>query len=72
LPYSIGGRSTGQFLGIEIKKVERTQNGIRLYPDGFDSPFVCGSLFRGRFLRHLQECGIEVTGPIIKSTWTKL
>lgn len=55
-----------------IQKIERTQNGIRLYVDGFDSPWVCGSLFGRRFLLRLQECGFEITGPIIKSTWTKL
>ena len=62
------------FLKLDtLKKIERTQNGVRIFVLGLDDPIVIASLFRRTFLRKLQENGIKIPdSPIIRSTWLKL
>jgi hypothetical protein len=56
----------------KITKIERTQNGVRFYAEGFDNPWVVASLFPKRFLAKLRECGIVPEGPIIPSKWNTI
>ena len=56
----------------KITKIERTQNGLRFYAEGFDNPWVVASLFPGRFLAKLRECGIVPEGPVTPSKWNSI
>jgi hypothetical protein len=53
----------------DITKVERTQNGLRFYAEGFPDPWVVASMLRGHFLRRLADLGIEAQGAVRPSTW---
>ena len=53
----------------QIRKVERTQRGVRFYADGFEDPWVTASIFAKYFLRRLAENGIVPEGPIVPSRW---
>ena len=56
-----------------ITKIERTQNGIRIFASGFDDPWVVASLFPKSFLRKLRKHGLNIpSGPIVRSTWNTL
>ena len=56
-----------------IRKIERTQSGVRIFASGFDDPWVVASLFPRRFLRKLRENGLDVPdGPVIRSSWNGL
>jgi hypothetical protein len=56
----------------KITKIERTQNGLRFYAEGFDNPWVVASLFPSRFLAKLREHGIVAEGPIVPSKWNSI
>lgn len=53
----------------KITKIERTQNGLRFYAEGFDNPWVVASLFPNRFLAKLREFGIVPEGPVTPTKW---
>jgi hypothetical protein len=55
-----------------IKKIERTQMGVRFYAEGFRDPWVVASLFPTRFLARLREYGIVPEGPVIPSRWNTI
>ena len=56
----------------KITKIERTQNGVRFYAEGFDNPWVVASPFTNRFLTKLRECGIVPEGPVIPVRWNTI
>ena len=57
----------------QISRLERTQNGVRFYAEGFDSPWVVASLFPHRFLAKLRKHGVVVAeGPIVPSKWNSI
>jgi hypothetical protein len=56
----------------KIMKIERAQNGVRFYAEGFDNPWVVASPFRSRFLAKLLECGIVPEGPVIPVRWNTI
>ena len=56
----------------KVTKIERTQNGVRFYAEGFDNPWVVASLFPNHFLAKLRECGIVPEGPVIPTRWNTI
>lgn len=56
----------------EITRLERTQNGVRFYAEGFDNPWVVASLFPRRFLAKLRQHGIVAEGPVVPSNWNSI
>jgi hypothetical protein len=64
------GRPSFRVARSSITKIERTQNGVRIFASGFDDPWVVASLFTKRFLRKLRENGLDIPDePIIRSKW---
>lgn len=55
-----------------ITRIERSQNGIRIFAAGYEDPWVCGSIFSQRFLRELAVCGLVPEGPVIPSAWNRI
>ena len=68
----VPGRRQFQVARSDIRRIEPTQRGIRLYAAGFDDPWVVASLFKSHFLVKLREGGIEPTGPVVPSTWSTI
>ena len=70
LPFrSIAGNPCRTVRRDKIKKIERTQYGVRFYADGFEDPWVIASIFPRRLLRRLAENGVVPSGPIVRSRW---
>ena len=77
LPFSGGGllpfgRPRWTVRRDQVTKLERTQNGVRFYAEGFDNPWVVASLVPKRFLAKLREHGLVVEGQVIPSKWNSI
>jgi len=67
------GRPSFRVDRSSIRKIERTQSGVRIFASGFDDPWVVASLFPKHFLKKLRENGLDIpNGPVIRSSWNRL
>ena len=68
----VPGRVSWQVNRSQIQRVEPTEHGVRFYAEGFDGPWIVGSLFPKRLLSKLRKGGVEPSGPVVPTTWNTI